>query len=168
MSGITCPVSHFRCHLSGVTCQVSHATGNSQTIRYRELKFWEKIPRVSHTKCYKFLCFVIFPFLFPFFDLPRLVLLYSKKNVLQDEEPLILDDHTVFLLLVCTLCLLVLLLVLVGLPVLVLVGLPVLVCRTVKLLRPASAKRDCPCKHCQHSEKNESELEGKHDQIMAV
>ena len=40
-------MTHVRCQVSGVTCQVSHFTSNSQTVRARELKFWEKV-HLSH------------------------------------------------------------------------------------------------------------------------
>ena len=58
---VICHVSHVSCHVSGVICQVSHVTSNSQTVRARELKFWEKVHllhplspvtcHMSHVKC---------------------------------------------------------------------------------------------------------------------
>ena len=75
----------------------------------------------------------------------------------QDKEPLIPEDHKVFLLLVSLLCLLVLFLVLLGLAVLVL--------KTTQCLKPATDKTDW---QCQHLEKEGSRGQEKHNRIMAV
>ena len=54
-----CHVTHVICHMShvwfqvsGVTCQVSHLTCNSQTIRAREPKFYEKVHLLSPVTCH--------------------------------------------------------------------------------------------------------------------
>ena len=52
VSYVTCHMSGVRCHMSGVTCQVSHVTSNSQTVRARELKFWEKVCLLPPVTCY--------------------------------------------------------------------------------------------------------------------
>ena len=53
-------VSHDTCHellvtcqVSHVTCQVSHVPCNSQTIRAREHKFWEKFHLIPLVTCHK-------------------------------------------------------------------------------------------------------------------
>ena len=59
MSCVTCLMSGVRCHTSGVPCQVLHVTSNSQTVRARELKFWDKVhllqpvtSYMSYVKCH--------------------------------------------------------------------------------------------------------------------
>ena len=79
---------------------------------------------------------------------------------LQDEDPFIPEDDKVLLLLASTLCLLVF--------ILVLLALVVLVFKTSRCLRPASDKRKCPCKHCQHLGEEGRQREKKQDRIMAV
>ena len=73
ISHVTCHMSGVRCHTSGVPCQVLHVTSNSQTVRARELKFWEKVHlspvtcqmsrvrcHISHVTCQMSLFLVFF------------------------------------------------------------------------------------------------------------
>ena len=50
-----CHVSCVTCHMSYVKCQVSHVTSNFQTVRARQVKFWEKghllPPVICHVSC---------------------------------------------------------------------------------------------------------------------
>ena len=48
---VMCHVKNVRCQVPGVICQVSHVTCNSQTVRARELKFWEKFHLLPHVTC---------------------------------------------------------------------------------------------------------------------
>ena len=40
------------CQVSGVTCQMSYVTSNSQTVRARDLKFWEKVHLLPLVTCH--------------------------------------------------------------------------------------------------------------------
>ena len=42
---------HNTCHVSGVACQVSHVNCNSETVRAREPKFWEKVHLLPPVIC---------------------------------------------------------------------------------------------------------------------